>query len=80
MDYSNKGILVMLQDLQRKYFGRMTMLVNVYILDESDPMVNGCVFDKDGEPHNFNFYAGDSDERHKDEYITLLRLVHETAA
>ena len=80
MDYSNKGILVMLQDLQRINYGKITMHVSLFLMEESGPLVNGTVFDKNDEPHNFNFYSFDSDEKHKEEYQKLLELVNETTA
>lgn len=79
MDYSVKGILVLLQDLQRIHFGKMTILINVYTFEESGPMVNGCVFSNDGEPHNFNFYSDESDEVHKKNYMDFTKIVNETA-
>lgn len=80
MDYSVNGILVMLQDLQRIHFGKITMSVNVYVFDESGPMVNTCIFDKDDEPHNFNFYSYEGEEKHKEEYIKVLGYVNENTA
>ena len=78
MDYSNKGILIMLQDLQRTVFGKVSMFVDIIILDDST-MVACCVFDKDGEPHTSNFYAYESDDKHMKEYLKVLKLVNENA-
>ena len=78
MDYSLKGILVMLQDLQRIHFGRLTMYVEAFVSDDDEPILSCCVFDKDGEPHLTTFYIYESDEKHKSEYLKLLELVNET--
>ena len=64
MDYSGKGILVMLQDLQRIHFGKVSMYVDM-ILSEC-VIVSACVFDKSGEPHTTSFYEDEMDERRKE--------------
>ena len=75
MDYSSKGILTMLQDLQRIHFGRMTMYVDVILSDGNEPMVSCSVFDKDGEPHTTTFYTFETDERRREKYSEVLELI-----
>lgn len=75
MDYSIKGILTLLQDLQRIHFGKMTIHVHSYLL-ESGPMVCGCVFDENGEPHSYNFYSFDNEEKHKEDYKMFLSIIN----
>ena len=80
MDYSNKGILVMLQDLQRINFGKVGIYVDTVLSDDGDePIVSGTVFDKEGEAHFFSFHSFESEEKHKEGYLKLLELVNETA-
>ena len=75
MDYSSKGILIMLQDLQRIHFGMLTMYVDVILSDGNEPMVSCCVFDRDGEPHTMNFYGYETKDKHKAEYSKILELI-----
>ena len=78
MDYSQKNILAMVQDLQRAYLGEITMHVQMYRFEDTI-LVNACVFDKDDEPHNFNFPDYESDEQRKENYKKVYDLVYETA-
>ena len=79
MDYSNKGILTMLQDLQRIHFGSVSIYVDV-TLSEGDPIVACTVFDKDDEPHCFSFYSYESDDVHKKEYINAIEIINAAAS
>lgn len=79
MDYSNKGILVMLQDLQRIHFGRFSFYVNVTLSDEGEsPLVSCTVFDEADEPHCFSFYSYETDEGNRVEYQKVLELIKTT--
>lgn len=78
MDYSLKGILVMLQDLQRIHFGKMTMYVEVIMSDDNEPILSCCVFDKDDNPHVNSFHTFESEDEHKREYMNVLELIKDT--
>lgn len=77
MDYSVKGMLTMLQDLQRLHFGKLTMYVDVIISDGNKPMVSCSVFDKDGEPHTTTFYTFESDDVRKRKYSEVFGLIND---
>lgn len=79
MDYSAKGILVLLQDLQRIHFGKVSIYIDVVTLEDA-VVVACCVFDRAGEPHTTNFYSYEGDDKHKEEYIKVLGYVNENTA
>ena len=77
MDYSVKGILVMLQDLQRQHFGMLSSIfVDTFRNDDGEPWVSCCVFSGGGEPSTVFFYSFDSDEARKVKYTEVLRMVN----
>ena len=77
MDYSVRGMLTMLQDLQRLHFGKVTMYVDVIISDDDKPMVSCSVFDNDGEPHTTAFYTFEPDDDRKRKYSEVFGLIND---
>lgn len=74
MDFSVKGILTMLQDLQRIHFGEVSMYVDTLKTDDG-VVVACCVFDADGEPHTTSFYPFESDMERRGGYESVIGLV-----
>ena len=75
MDYSVKGILTVLQDLQRIHFGRLSMYVDVIMDADKNPVVSCCLFDGSGEPHTISFYSFDADSARKGRLEDVLVLI-----
>lgn len=75
MDYSNKGILVMLQDLQRTYFGWVSINIQVVNSDVSkEPILTCGIFDENDEPHTATIFADMSEEEKKAIYLDMLSI------
>ena len=74
MDYSVKGILMMLQDLQRDYFGKATIFVQSHIIDFNEERHNSltcAIFHGDDLLSiDFNDFADDESDR-KENYIKV---------
>ena len=74
MDYSVNGILLMLQDLQRQYFGKMTVMLNTFVSDESGPYLSCTVF-KGEDTYLETFYDSyESDAERREKYMRLLTI------
>lgn len=78
MDYSNRGILVMLQDLQRENYGKVGIYVDTLLLSDGDSMIACCVFDVAEEPHTVSFYSFEADETHKENFKRVRELINTT--
>lgn len=68
MEYNQKTILILLQDLQRRYLGNATMTLTC--------TTEGVVFDVNGEM--FLFPNDDTEESKKMTYIEVLNLLKTT--
>lgn len=75
MDYSNYGILNMLQDVQRQLWGKTSVFINIYQDTDMEKYLSACIFDKDNRAKCFNFHNDESEEEHKDTYIRFYDIV-----
>ena len=77
MDYSNKGILIMLQDLQREYYGKVSIYIDT-INHDKEVIIACCVFDATGEPHTINFYSFEDVCVHKKNFLKVKDIIDNT--
>lgn len=54
---TNDNLVILLQDIQRHYFGKATVFLQAYAGEDTDKLITFTIFDKDDTPHVFTFYT-----------------------
>lgn len=75
MILTNDNLVILLQDIQRHYFGKTTMFLHAYAGENINKHISFTIFDKDDNANVFTFYNEASAKDKRKVYDDIQNLL-----